>query len=144
MNQKDIAVLVFFIGLSLIGYIYMVNYNIREGLTSRKGGSKGGNSSSSKDDSEDCGLGGNAAGYASKLKSASTKISDSLNVSKYRSDYENCIMNAEDLVNNMMLKAALCIDISNEDNTKEAIEKMVALGHAKQVLNDIMKFVDSQ
>jgi len=38
----------------------------------------------------------------------------------------------------------LCIDISNEDNTKEAIEKMVALGHAKQVLNDIMKFVDSQ
>ena len=140
MNQKDIAVLVFFIGLSLIGYIYMVNYSMREGLTTRKGGSK----NSSSDDSEDCGLGGNAAGYASKLKSASTKISDSLNISKYRSDYENCIMNAEDLVSHMMLKAALCIDISNEDNTKEAIEKLVALGHAKQVLNDIMKFVDSQ
>jgi hypothetical protein len=142
MNQKDIAVLVFFIGLSLIGYIYMVNYSMREGLANRKGGSSSG--SNSKDDSEDCGLGGNAAGYASKLKSASIKISDSLNISKYRSEYENCIMNAEDLVSHMMLKAALCIDISNEDNTKEAIEKMVALGHAKQVLNDIMKFVDSQ
>lgn len=143
MNQKDIAVLVFFIGLSLVGYIYMVNYSMREGLANRKGGGSS-SSRSSKDDSEDCGLGGNAAGYASKLKSASTKISDSLNISKYRSDYENCIMNAEDLVSHMMLKTALCIDISNEDNTKESIEKLVALGHAKQVLNETMKFVDSQ
>jgi len=86
---------------------------------------------------------GNAANYATSIKAEVIKLQDSLLVSKYRKDYENAIINLEDLINLSMLKVALNIkndpasDITN-------IEILNKLNDAKTNLNGVMKFVDSQ
>jgi hypothetical protein len=61
-------------------------------------------------------------------------------ISKYRKDYENAILNLDDLINTMMLQTAL-----NVDNSKPmaSIEKLNQLNSAKGALNSVMKFVDA-
>ena len=86
------------------------------------------------------GVAGNAATYAANLKVASVKLSDTLLVSKYRSDYETAVLNAEELINNLMLETSLSIDISKPE---ESIQKLVHLNQAKDSLNVVMKFIDS-
>ena len=62
------------------------------------------------------GLAGNAAAYGANIKAQAIKLQDTVLISKYRADYENVIINLDDLVNNLMLQTALTIDQSKPQN----------------------------
>ena len=86
------------------------------------------------------GVAGNAAGYAAQLKSAVIKSQDELLITKYRSDYENAVLNLDDYLNTIMLQTALSV---NQNNPQQSIAKLAQMQQAKVALNSIMKFVDS-
>ena len=58
---------------------------------------------------------GNAVNYAAKIKNVVTKMSDTFLIDKYRKDYETTIINLDDLVDNLMLKTALNIQVSPQE-----------------------------
>jgi hypothetical protein len=68
------------------------------------------------------------------------KSQDSLLISKYRSDYENAILNLDDLINTMMLETALSVKNTDPMNS---LKKLNELNSARGALNSVMKFVDS-
>jgi len=86
------------------------------------------------------GIAGNAAAYAAQLKSAVIKSQDQLLISKYRSDYENAVLNLDDYLNSIMLQTALSVD---QNNPQVSITKLAEMQQAKTALNSVMKFVDS-
>lgn len=91
------------------------------------------------------GIAGDAANYAALIKAKSVQIQDTLLISKYRSDYENVIINLEDLCNFMMLTQALSIDVNSD--AKSNLEKFTiinGLSNAKKSLNECMQFIDKQ
>jgi hypothetical protein len=137
--NKDIANLALFIGLCFIGYVVFIRFNVVEGMA--HGPDNKPSDSSSDSSSSSSGVAGNAATFAANLKAASVKLGDTLLVSKYRSDYESAIMNAEELVSMIMLKTVLSI---NTSDPQESLKKLIALSHAQEALNMVMKFVDSQ
>jgi len=85
------------------------------------------------------GVAGSAASYGATLKAATIKQQDMYLISKYRSDYETVILNLDDLVNNLMLGAALNV---NPSKPHESLSKLAELNQAKTALNTVMKFVD--
>jgi hypothetical protein len=86
------------------------------------------------------GAAGNASAYAAQLKSLVIKSQDELLISKYRSDYENVVLNLDDYLNNMMLQTALTV---NQNNPQQAIAKLAQMQQAKVALNSTMKFIDA-
>lgn len=134
--------LVLFLFICFIAYVCFVNYNYSEGFTDASGNRRTSTSSSSSSstNSGPNGIAGNASTYAANLKATSVKLADTLLITKYRSDYESAIMNAEELVNHLMLQTTLSI---NTAKPQETIEKLVALHRAQAALNAVMKFVDS-
>jgi hypothetical protein len=124
-----------FIAIFFVLYLLFrnFNYNLKEGMTDASGNTV---TPSTKN-----GIGGNASTYASTIKSANIKLQDTLLVSKYRSDYEQVILNMDDFVNNLMLETVLNINPSNPQN---AIEQLAQLNLAKGALNNVMTFVDKQ
>ena len=87
------------------------------------------------------GVAGNAASYAANIKSTVIKMQDTLLITKYRTDYEDTIMNLDDLINNLMLTTTLSIDPSNP---QQGLGRLVTLNQAKAALNSVMKFVDTK
>ena len=84
--------------------------------------------------------------YAKTIKNESTKLQDSLLISKYRKNYENAIINLEELISFTMLKTTLNINI-DPDNLSQSVKNLEALNtlnNAKINLNSVMKFMDSQ
>ena len=129
MNKEIISFLIFII----LGYITFtifrnLNLNFKEGMTTDSSGNSTTN-----------GIAGNAATYAANIKASSIQIQDMLLVRKYRTDYENAILNLEDLINNMMLKTVLNIDKSSP---QQGLAQLVNLSQSKSALNEVMKFVD--
>ena len=90
------------------------------------------------------GEGGNAANYAAKLKANVVKLQDSLLITKYRQDYENTIINLDDLINFLMLKQVLNIDTDGGAATTTGLQNLVALKNSKDALNTTMSFLDKQ
>jgi hypothetical protein len=86
---------------------------------------------------------GNASNYAANIKAEVIKMQDSLLITKYRKDYENAIINLEDLINFSMLKVTLNLTNDPVKDIKN-IEALNTLNNAKVSLNGVMKFVDSQ
>jgi hypothetical protein len=107
--------------------------NFKEGMTAGSG-----NISTSVPSSN--GIAGSAQNYAANIKSVTIKNNDELLISKYRSDYENTILNLDDLINSMMLKTVLSMDTTNP---MTSIKNLNELNSAKTALNSVMKFVDS-
>jgi hypothetical protein len=124
-----------FIAIFFVLYLLFrnFNYNLKEGMTDASGNTV---TPSSKN-----GIGGNASTYASTIKSANIKLQDTLLVSKYRSDYEQVILNMDDFVNNLMLQTVLNVNPSNPQNS---VEQLAQLNLAKGALNNVMTFVDKQ
>ena len=131
--KKELMTLFMFIGICFIGFLIFRNLNTKEGMTSDASGNKPSPSSAN-------GVAGNAATYAANIKSKTVKLTDILLVSKYRSDYENAILNVDDLINNLMLHATLSLD---QSNPSDGLKKIVELNMAKTALDKVMKFVDS-
>ena len=91
------------------------------------------------------GVAGSAASYAASIKASTVKIQDELLISKYRTDYETVIINMEDNINAIMLQ--LVLSAKSPDNSQEIgaiAAKIAQLSTAKNALNDVMKYVDSQ
>jgi hypothetical protein len=61
-------------------------------------------------------------------------------ISKYRTDYENAILNLDDLISTMMAQTALSV---NPSNPMASLEKLVQLNSARSALNGVMKFIDT-
>jgi hypothetical protein len=87
----------------------------------------------------------NASNYATIIKNLSTQLQDSLLVSKYRTDYENVIINMEDLVNNLMLRTTLNINanLNSPGDVMKQLNALNTLQQSKTALNSVMKFIDS-
>jgi hypothetical protein len=113
----------------------MYSSNIIEGMTTDTS-----STDPSGNTSQTNGIAGNAAGYAAQLKSLVIKSQDQLLISKYRSDYENAVLNLDDYLNNMMLQTALSV---NQTNPQFSIAKLAQIQQAKLALNSTMKFIDS-
>lgn len=125
--NKQILNLLFITAICFVAYQLFRNLDFKEGMTS-------GSIPNSN------GIAGSAQNYAANIKSVTIKNNDELLISKYRSDYENTILNLDDLINSMMLKTILTVDTSNP---MESIKKLNDLNSAKTALNSVMKIVDS-
>jgi hypothetical protein len=133
--KQDIFNLFLIIAICFVAYLIFRHFNIntREGLTSRSTTTTDSSSTSN-------GIAGGAAAYAANIKANSIKIHDQLLITKYRTDYENVILNLDDLVDNLMLETALTVDPTKP---AESLAKIQSLGQTKVALNSVMKFIDS-
>jgi hypothetical protein len=120
----------------LYSILYPNPYSIMEGMSTDDVSSM---STTSTSTSTSNGIAGNAAAYGANLKAQSIKAQDSFLISKYRTDYENVIVNMDDLVNSLMLQTTLSVDPSSP---QDSLGKLVMLNNAKAALNNVMKFID--
>ena len=133
MNKEFLYNLTIFIGICILIYFIFRNIGVKEGLETT---SKSTTSSTSESSN---GIAGNAEAYAANIKAQAIKLQDTTLISKYRSDYENVIINLDDLVNNIMLQITLTIDQSKPE---AGLAKLAQLNQAKAGLNNVMKFID--
>lgn len=88
----------------------------------------------------------NAKPFADSLKSVAVSKVDALLIPKYRTDYENAIINTDDYINALMLEQLLKMDMTTESPTNniDILTKISQLQSSKTALNSIMTFVDKQ
>ena len=123
-----IAFTIIYIGISLL----KMNKTIREGLTNQVSGGTNGEA-------------GNASNFASNVKSQTVLLQDSLLISKYRTDYENILINMDDYLNMLMLKQVLNIDVSKDMQSNiSSLAALNTISNAKKSLNETMIFLDKQ
>ena len=141
--KTELMNLFLFIGISLVVYLLFRNFNYNsqysliEGMTDA---STTGESPTAVTPTGN-GIAGNAPSYGAQIKAATIKLQDTVLISKYRSDYETAILNLDDLVDNLMLKTVLSIDINNPG---DSVKKLAEMNQAKLALNNVMKYVDKQ
>ena len=128
-----------FAGISFVAFLIFRNLNFDK-MTVKEGMTDSSSSGDTISSSSENGIAGNAATYGANIKSQTIKMQDTLLISKYRSDYETAILNLDDLVNNLMLKAALSID---KEKPQQTLIGLSQLQQSKIALNTIMKFIDS-
>ena len=85
------------------------------------------------------GVAGESKEFGAQIKDLVIKTQDKLLISKYRVDYEQVILNTDELVDTLMLQNLLTIDLSNPYPT---LEKISTLNQTKLALNNIIKYVD--
>jgi len=134
MNNTFLYNSVIFISICVLIYFVFSNIGFKEGMET-----KSSNSTTSETSSTTSGVAGGAAAYAANIKAQAIKLQDTTLISKYRTDYENVIINFDDLVNNIMLQITLNIDQSKPET---GLEKLAQLNQAKAALNNVMKFID--
>ena len=90
------------------------------------------------------GSAGGAANYAAAIKNEVVKLNDIMLITKYRSDYENVIINMDDYVNLLMLQSVVNMDTTaaSADTNMSIINNLNSLNSVKGALNNVMKFVD--
>ena len=130
MNQEFLYNVLIFISICILTYIVFRNVNFKEGLE---------NNDSKTTSTTTNGVAGGAAAYAANIKEKVIKIQDTTLISKYRADYENVVINMDDLVNNLMLQITLNIDQSKPE---ASLAKLAQLNQAKAALNNVMKYID--
>jgi hypothetical protein len=130
--NKQLINLLFIIAICFVAYLLFRNLDFKEGMTT--------DSPTSTSSTTANGIAGSAENYAANIKSETVKNQDMLLISKYRKEYENAILNLDDLINTMMLQTALTVDNSKP---MASIEKLNQLNSAKGALNNVMKFVDA-
>jgi hypothetical protein len=133
--KKGILTLLFFTSICFIVYLIFRNINFQEGLENNTT-----TISNTAVGSIQNGIAGSAPNYAADIKSEAIKKQDILLITKYRKDYENIVMNVDDLINAMMLETTLSLD---KKNPMKSLDKLVSLNSAKSALNNVMKYVDS-
>jgi len=88
---------------------------------------------------------GNASNFAAAIKAQTVLLQDTLLISKYRSDYENVIINMDDYLSMLMLKQLLNIDTSKDlQSTITGLDAINTFSAAKKSLNETMAFLDKQ
>jgi hypothetical protein len=129
---KILGIIILIIFVSII---FIQSFYFKEGLET---------SSSSSNNSILNGYAGNAKSFAETIKSLSVKLTDKLIVSKYRTDYENIIINMEDYINLIMLDIIFSLNTSlNQVETIKLLNDLGTLKASKDALNDSMKYLDA-
>ena len=135
MNKDFLYNLTIFIGICILIYFIFSNIGVKEGLETASTST----STTTTTSSSSSGVAGGAAAYAANIKAQVIKLQDTTLISKYRADYENVVINMDDLVNNLMLQVTLNIDQSKPE---ASLAKLAQLNMAKAALNSVMKFID--
>jgi len=133
MNNTFLYNSVIFISVCILTYFVFSNIGVKEGLETATASTSTSTTTSSN------GVAGGAAAYGANIKAQVIKLQDTTLISKYRADYENVVINMDDLVNNLMLQTTLTIDQSKPE---VGLEKLAKLNQAKAALNSVMKFID--
>lgn len=121
-----IAILIFLIRYSIKIFS---NPNITEGLK---------NNTNNKNN----GIASNASAYATAINDKVTQLKDALLIDKYKDDYEESIMNLDELIDIMLLKSALSVNPSNDSESSKMFEKISQLNQCKMALNSVMKYLN--
>ena len=145
MEKQLFNLFMFVVVLFVIYYVFSYMNNVsykknKEGFTTEKTTETTTESASVNIGSSQNGVAGNAANYSATIKNMAIMSKDKLLITKYRSDYENIVLNYDDYVNTLMLEKIL-------DGTTDQMKKLgdiATLNQSKAALNSIMKFVDSQ
>jgi len=128
-----------FINVIILFFLAMIIYAIfvrtsREGMTDASGNTVAAIKATSKN-----GIAGNITSYLATIQAKVIQYQDQFLISKYRTDYENTILKLDDLVDALMLEAALGVDVNNP---MPALTKLNTLNGAKLALNSVVKYVD--
>lgn len=145
MEKQLFNLFMFVVVLFVIYYVFSYMNNVshkksKEGFTTENTTETTTESTSVNIGSSENGVAGNAANYSATIKNMAIMSKDKLLITKYRSDYENIVLNYDDYVNALMLEKIL-------DGTTDQMKKLgdiATLNQSKAALNSIMKFVDSQ
>jgi len=87
---------------------------------------------------------GSASNYSANIKSQVVKLQDELLISKYRKDYENIIIEMDDLIGYNMLKLILNMKSDSKEALINSLNNLNTLKNSKDSLNATMKFLDSK
>lgn len=141
--EKQIYTFVIFLGFCFVVYLFFRASSIVEGMTTDASTTSTSNTNTNTNTSTTTGtlgVAGNAQTYAANIQSAFVKNQDILLVSKYRTDYENVVLNLDDYINSNMLLTALNVDLTNP---QPSLQSLISLNEAKSALNNVMKYIDS-
>ena len=123
--------LLFFIVICFVVFFIFRNISFKEGLE---------NATTTSTSTNGNGVAGLAQNYSADIKSQAIKNQDVLLVTKYRADYENVVLNLDELIDTLMLQTALSVDLTNPLMN---LNKLASLNSAKSALNNVMKYIDS-
>ena len=112
-----IIIIVLFIGLS----IYASRIKAREGFTTGK----------------------TPPDIVALLTKSNNELADTLNILKYRSNYEDLVINLEEWANLQMLNLVVQGKLGTVSLDPTTIEHFNSLSEFKMKLNDVIKFLDT-
>jgi len=121
----------------------MLNGRIIEGLTNATASSTTASSDVDKENlSQNVGSG--AAAYASKINVIFSQMKDQMNIPKYRTDYENVILQLDDYISMITLQTIMSMDSNNLTDTSanSLVARLNMFTNAKTGLDTLMKFID--
>lgn len=92
------------------------------------------------------GVGGSAATYATSIAQQCTVLQDSLLIKKYKTDYENVVINLEEQLGYLMLQTALQFSTTGGMSPENLVvlTNLNTLDSAKRSLNSVMTVIDAQ
>jgi hypothetical protein len=129
----------FFLGLFILYFIWK-GFRFQEAMTDNTDTTSDDKNKNKKTTtSTDVGMAGKATDYTLKIKDATTKIMDAVLISKYRTDYENILIQMDDYCNALALQTLLTTPLND---VQKALEKIHILRQGRTDLNEIMKFID--
>jgi len=85
-----------------------------------------------------------AANYGSKINVAFSQLKDQMNVPKYRSDYENVIIQLDDYISMLTLQTIMSMDANaiNDTSASSLIARLNIFSNARTGLDTLMKYID--
>lgn len=87
------------------------------------------------------GAAGNASSYNTQIQASNTQVIDTLNISSYRQDYENIILNFDDSINLYLLQQLVTVPPGSPEN---ALPILALSSLARTGLNNLLKYLDQQ
>jgi len=135
--------IVIFLGffLYIIVKSMMLNGKIIEGLTNATSDA---NTSATTAAVVSQNAGSGAANYASKVNIAYSQLKDQMNIPKYRSDYENVILQLDDYVSMLTLQSIMSMDPNaiTDTSANALINRLSMFTNARSGLDNLMKYID--
>jgi hypothetical protein len=106
-----------------------------------------GKTTESGEPSTNAGVAGSSGNIANAIGEQTIKMQDTFLIKKYRKNYENLVINADEYVSYLMLENLLKLKTDDSEESKNAnidiLDNINKLSASKSSLNGIMKFVDS-
>ena len=92
------------------------------------------------------GVAGSAGVYANSIAEKGTVIHDSLLMTKYKTEYENVIINLDEYIGLLMLQSALNFSVADGASQENLalLANLNTMSNAKLSLNTVMTFLDQQ